>query len=360
MLLLALRAGAAPVICDPELAERLVVDARIDVARVPVTHPWLVPGLARKAADPATAQAVERICASGGDLFVERAESVERPGFKAYALVLSRVEPDGCALVHERVPLSIGIGLAGPTYTLRGSLPPERTPTEGCEAPAEWREERLVAGRGDVVRLVLVLDHRGDEIVRTHVVVRTASRDGWAEHVLIEPAPPRLLDPGASGPTLEMARAPDGQVLVALSHDRLLSRDKPGACRALGGQEVWQLGPVGVSEPVSGREALTLLARTGLWKLAGDDGYLLILAQDDEEDIDLFDARRRRLQKRDPEPLYLLSSSAFPKLNAGYILITPGPWESEELAREAKGRWSRSGTIKQAWAAPDPCPAVPR
>ena len=378
-MILAASALAAPVICDPDLAERLLVDARIDIARVPVTHPWLLPGLARRSADPATVAAVERLCAPGGDLFVERAESSEQPDFKAYTIILSRsrFEPGSCALVHERVPISVGVGQGPPVYRLRGELPLERTPAEGCAEPAEWREERLLDAEG-VVRMVLAIDHRGEEIVRSHVAIRAASRQGWDEVILRSPAPPRSLGEGASGPILEMAEDPrEGQVLVALTHDRKLRTEGPRPrCEPIGGQIVWQIerssegsedtGTLSIRE-LSGRDALAVIARAGLWQLAGDDGWLLILAQDDEEDQFLSQdgeeqrtlvyARVRRLQRRDPEPLYVLSSSDFPGLNAGFLVITPGPWSSEGEAREARSRWTRSAgsSIRQAWEAIDPC-----
>lgn len=222
-----------------------------------------------------------------------------------------------------------------------------------CQVPAAWRQEQVIAGEDDAVRLVLVTDHEGEAIVHTHVAVRRATPGGWSEQVLLDPAPPRLLDPQAAGPTVELARRRDGEPVVVVSHDRT-----PGLCRPLGGQEVWRATD-GVWTSVSGREALTALAREGLWRQAGDDGFLLILGQDDEDDADLVEPRRRRLQRRDPEPLYLMSSSDFPGLVPGFVMIVPAPWPTEAEAEAAKGRWTRSASVyvKQAWIAPDPCAA---
>ena len=342
---------AAPVVCDPAEAERVLVDARIDELRAPVTHPWLVPGLARRSADPEVAAAVSALCGGSGSLFVERAEAYEQSGWSAYLLVVSRIETEDGCLRHHRVPLSVGIGPTGATYRVRGTLPVERTPMEACTEPAAWREEQVLAGEDDAVRLVLVVDHEGEAVVHTHVAVRQATVEGWSEQVLVDPAPPRLLDPSAAGPTVELARSRDGSPVVVLSHDRTAS-----PCFATGGQQVWR-DEGGRWTSVTGRAALTVLAREGLWRQAGDDGWLLILGQDGEDDTDLVEPRRRRLQRRDPEPLYLLASSDFPGLVPGFVMIVPAPWPTAEEANAARGRWTRSASVyvKQAWSAPDPC-----
>lgn len=358
-------AFAAPVVCDSAEAARLLVDARIDERRVPVTHPWLVPGLARRAGDArgappgqaAVAAAVAEECAAGGELVVERAEQVEQGSWAAYVVVLSRAERQGCSLVHHRLPISVGFGptAADTTYGLRGELPPERTPLDGCPEPAVWRSQTQLAGGDGAVRLFVVADHRGDAIEHSHVAVRTASPTGWREQVLLDPAPPRLLDPSAGGPLVALASTRDDETLIVASHDRHVGED--GACTAVGGQVVWRRGPEGVWSAIAQREALTLLAQQGLWRFAGDDGWLLILAQDDEDDRDLVGPRTRRLQRRDPEPLYVLTSSSFPMLYAGFVVITPAPWPTEAEAFRARGRWGRSGWayVKRAWQAADPC-----
>ncbi|MEZ4235013.1 MAG: hypothetical protein R3F59_02395 [Myxococcota bacterium] len=353
---LAAAALAAPVVCEPGEAARLVRDANIEPTRVPVTHPWLVPGLAR-ASQAAAAAAVAQECDAGGELVVQRGDQYEGAGWSAYMVVLSRVELEGCSLVHHRVPISVGIGPEEqPHYTVGEPLPEERTPLDAsCPDPAVWREQTVIDGENTAVRLVLVVDHAGDQVTHSHVAVRTASPAGWEEQVLVTPAPPRLLDPAAAGPLLRLAPTPEGDVFVVASQDRALA-----PCRALGGQTVWRHAPGGwvASE---GRDALRLLAEHALWRYAGDDGWLLILALDDEEDEDLIDPRIRRLQRRDPEPLMKLHSGDFPGLHAGYVVVTPAPWPTEALADAARGRWRRSALayVKAAWRAPDPCVPPP-
>ncbi|MEQ1504484.1 MAG: hypothetical protein ABMB14_19760 [Myxococcota bacterium] len=358
MVILAVGAAAAPVVCDPAEAQRILLEARIDERRVPVTHPWLAPGLARSAPDPAVAAAVAAVCAPGGELAVERGEQIVGAGWEAYVVVLSRIERDGCGLVQQRVPLSIGIGPAGTTYALRGALPTARTPVDPtCPDVAVWRQETVLAGEGERVRLVLVVDHHGDAIVGTRVAVRTATARGWSEQIVAQPAPPRLLDPTADGPVVELARTRDGDVWVVVSHDRATV---DGTCRPIGGQTLWQPTDDGW-RATTGREAATSLAREGAWRSTGEDGWLLILAQDDEGDLDLVEPRRRRLQRRYPEPLHLLASSDFPGLNPGFVVIAPGPWATELEAKAARRTWRRGATtyVKQAWAAVDPCRIAP-
>ena len=347
-------AAAAPVVCDPVEAERLVRDAYIDVQRVPVTHPWLVPGLARNAAGSnGIAEEIASLCDAEGQMQITYwpTDQHGEADWSAYVVLLTVTRTEGCGLVHRTLPLSVGIGPGGPRYSLRGAPTTRFTPKQGCPDPATERREELLAGAGTAVRLVLIKDIVRNETVETHVAVRTATAAGWTEQIIASPAPPRLLDPTAPGPTIALAQGDEGAPLIVRSGDRT-----PSPCRALGGQTVWRSTPIGWKK-VDGRDALTLLARKGLWRYAGDDGWLLILAQDDEEDIDLVRPRRRRLRRRDPEELYLLYSADFPGLYAGYVVITPGPWPTEAAAQAARGRWKRAAFayVKRAWVAPDPC-----
>lgn len=343
-------ARAASVVCDPGEARRILEDARIDEARAPVTHPWLVPGLARGAGDPAVADAIRAICERGGDLSVERTDQWEDVGWAAYAVIVTSTDADGCALVHHRVAVSIGIGAAGPRYRLRSPLPDERTRVGDCELPSTWRTEAIVDGDRSAVRLVSVEDHAGDQVAR-HLVVRRATAEGWFDQLLVDPAPPRVADPSAAGPIARLAHTRSGETWVVLSGDRGGS-----PCVRRGGQVVWRWSD-GAWVRSQGREALELLTAEGLWRYAGDDGYMLILAQDDERDSELLEPRLRRLQRAGVrEDLLLLDSSDFPKLNPGFWVITPAPWPTEREARAAKSAWNvPAAYVKRAWSALDVC-----
>jgi hypothetical protein len=347
---LAFTARAATVVCDPAEARRILVDANIDEARAPVTHPWLVPGLAVAAGEPRVAEVVRAICARGGDLSVEPADAWEDIGWAAYTLLVTSSERDACGLVHHHVSLSIGIRLGAPRYSLRAALPDERTPLASCDAPATWRSERVIDGEQSAVRLVVVEDHEGDA-VRRHLVARRAGPGGWVDQELLDPAPPRVADPAAAGPLVRLAPTRTGEPWIVASQDRLL-----GPCSPLGGQQVWRwVGERWVRS--EGRGALGLLAREGLWRYAGDDGWMLILAQDDEGDLDLLLPRVRRLQERVPEDLLEpLASADFPRLNPGFYVAVPVPWATEAEARAARSAWNIPPSyVKRAWAAVDPC-----
>ena len=351
MIALAMAAQAAPVVCDPDAAARLVRDADVEPQRVPVTHPWLVPGLARSTGDAETAAAVRAECDAGGELVVQRGEQYDGAGWSAYVVVLSRVERQGCSLVHHRVPISVGIDGDEVRYRIRGPLPEERTPIDDCLEPAVSRLQTVIGGHDDAVRLVLVTDHEGDRVTHTHVAVRTADPTGWTDQILLDPAPARLSDPAGAGPRVRLAPTPSGDTLVVASSDRTAP-----PCRALGGQTVWERTDAGWVA-LRGRDALARLASEGLWRYAGDDGWMLILAFDDEEDRHLMVPRMSRFQRRDDEPLYLLDSAGFPGLHAGYVVLTPAPWPTEDLALAARGRWRRNALayVKRAWAAPPAC-----
>lgn len=316
-----------PVICDPAAALALLGDAEVDEARAPVTHPWLVPGLAAASGDDGVRAALASLCAPGAALSVERGDSWEAGPTRAYLLEVARVGQQGCSLVRDRVALTVGVGPEGVAYAVRGALPSDRTPIGDCDEPAIWREERVLDGGSGPIRLVEITDRSGSVITSRAVVARRATEGGWREQVLLDPAPdplPRLLA--------------DAELVVLTRCD---------------GQRVWHLEQDRWVEE-SGRPAATRLARAGAWRAAGQDGWFLVVGQDDEEDVALVGPRVRRRQRRTPEALSLWTSSDFPELNPGYVVVAPDPYATRseaEAAAEAFPR-SRQVYVKRAWSHP--------
>lgn len=344
-------AHGASVVCDPEHASAVVADARVDPRRAPVTHPWLVPGLALASGASDVKEVMASVCAAGAEVAVERAEIWEQAPFSAYTLVVSRVTHDGCSLVRGRVPLTVGVSADGATYALRGTLPDDRTPIGDCADPGVWREERVLEGHDGPVRLVVVVDRRGDETAASALVVRRATAAGWQEQVLLDPAPPRVIGSGEDGPEVHLVA---GGALVVATRERAVGLE---GCRGVGDQQVWHLeGGAWIRE--TGRVAVTRLARAGAWRFAGQDGWFLLVGQDDEEDRALVGPRIERLQHRTEEPLDDWLSSDFPELNPGYVFVAPDPYATREEAEAAAGAFPRSRHVyvKRAWAAEAACP----
>lgn len=227
-----------------------------------------------------------------------------------------------------------------------------RTPVGDCATLPAYREERVIDGAEGPVRLVLALDREGDRITHSEVLVRQAAANGWREQVLIEPAPARLLA-GGDGPLVEIAERHEDKWIVA--HGDRKTTD--GVCVPLGGQTVWTRNGEARWQPHTDRDALRLLASRGLWRFAGDDGWMVFLAQAYESEIALLEPRRDRLQRRSAEPLMLLLSSSFPELNPGFSVVTTAPWSSEEAARAERKQSFRvmRAYVKRAWRAPNPC-----
>lgn len=347
---------AARVVCTPELAVRTLDEARIDETRVPETHPELVPGLARRAApDSPLAVVLERLCATGDDLGVQRGETWSGPRHAAYEIVVSRASTVDCTLHQERVVVSVVTGDDGITYRLLDRPPPDITPGPDCPTEPEWRQTTPL-DRAGPVRLRLVRDRRGraGAVTGSRIEVWWASDRGWSRQTLADPAPSRHLRPDGGGPWFQLGRTTTGETFVVASLDRT-----PPPCRSRPGQTVWTRR-ARRWRAARGRNALAQLARAGLWPLAGDDGWLLIVAQDEETDRALLDVRRRRLRRRFPEPLYVFRSADFPNLNPGYLAIAPGPWATREQAEAFLAERPRRGAyVKQAWAARDGCAVDP-
>jgi hypothetical protein len=341
---------AAPVRCHPDAATELLTEARILETRAPVTHPELVPGLALASATatPDLRDALVGLCTPDAALGVAVGDRWDAAGWSVHTVLLTASEQEGCTLVQKSIAISVALGSGGPRYGLRSVLPGTTTPVGAdCEAASTWREERIVAGAEAAVRVVLVV-HLGEQGMRhSEVLARRATRDGWVEQRLASPAPARLLEDG-DGPTFSLA----GDWVV--EHG---ARSVDGeTCVDLGGTRVWTPEQVGWTEH-TGREAVAMLAERGAWRVAGDDGWLLIVGQSDEDDRAVLENRRARLQRRTEEPLYILSSASLPGLNPGFLVIAPAPWPVRALADDARLAWPHRARVyvKRAWEAADPC-----
>ncbi len=357
MILLALGAAhAAPVECQALGAAQMLAEAHIEEDRAPLTHPELIPGLALASArtDVTLRAALTEICVPDTSLSLVPAEAWRDAGWAAHTFMLTRSEQVGCTLYQWTIAISVASrDGAPPTYALRSRLPVVRTPIGECPTSPTWREEHVLAGAEGPVRLVLATELDDGRRTASAVLVRRAGPDGWTEQRLAEPAPERLLHDGA-GPLFTLTERFAEPWVVAYG-DR---SGPPGACAPLPGQTVWTWDPAGRAwTPHTDREALGLLTSRGLWRLAGQDGWMLILMQEDEDDAEKLSWRRQRLDRLSPEPLHTLPSAWFSGLNAGFLVVTPTPWATRaeaELAR-ARGKGWRSGYVKRAWSAPDPC-----
>jgi hypothetical protein len=353
VILLGWAAEAAPVVCDDLAAAGMLAEARIEEARAPVSHPELIPGLALASpnTDPELRAALGELCEGGGSLSLSEAETWAGPDWSAHTFVLTRSETRGCTLYDRAIAITVGVRPgATPRYALRSRLPPARTPVADCASVPLFRDEAVLDGVDGPVRLVLITDHEGDEVVHAQVAVRSASPEGWSERVLMDPAPQRLVD-GGDGPDVVLTDRFEDKWVVAHG-DRAGSGP---ACRAIPGQTVWTADDGWVAH--SGADALAMLASRGLWRLAGDDGWFLIAAQDDEEDAVRLDARVARLESRNGADLTVLPSAWFPGLNAGFLVAVRGPFPTEDEAAAARRAWwpRAPAYVKRAWAAPDPC-----
>lgn len=355
-------AWAAPVVCDDVAAAGLLAEARIAEARAPVTHPELIPGLALASprTDPELRAALGELCQHPERLSLSRAETWVGPAWSAHTFVLVQGEMRGCTLAERGIAITVGVQAgAGPRYRLRSRRPVSRTPVGECATVATWREEKVVDGADGPVRLVLVTDHEGDAVIASELDVLRAGPDGWTAQALIEPAPGRLRG-GSDGAVVGLIGPPDDPWIVAHG-DRSWSG---GTCAPIGGQAVWTPGDSGWVRH-EGREALGLLAERGAWRAAGQDAWLLIVAQEPEDDRARLDRRLVKLAPRvpdydgdgHPDALHVLESSSFPGLNPGFLVATPDPWPDEAGARDGRAAWRprRQAYVKRGWTAVDPC-----
>lgn len=348
-------ADATRVQCEPIAAAQLLAEANVDAYRAPTTHPSLVPGMALGASStPEDLRgALQEWCSPGAELDLSTVDQWETTGWSALVLHLRRTEQRGCTLYDRTLAISASQRPERPpAFTLMSRGPVFRTPLGDCEGSGTWRDERILDGEGGPIRLVLLTDREGSAITHAQVVVRRATAEGWTEQVLLDPAPAHLT--GAdSGPHLALRNTDSGPLIIAYG-----GRAVGSPCKPRGGQTVWRLNEE-TWESLSDEESLALLAREGLWRVAGDDGWLLIVGQDSDEDSTVVESRRARLIRRTGWDLELYDSSLFPMLNPGFTVIGTAPFTTKDSAVKARMRWGRSANsyVKQAWSAEDPCEA---
>lgn len=357
VVLLAALAHAAPVVCDPIQAQSILIEAKIDESRVSQTHPWLIPGLAL--ASPHTDEnlrvALSALCEQE-DVLVTFDEPWQDASWSAHILRVSNPQIRGCTLYEESIALTVGRHEgSAPSYHLLTRLPWSLTPVGDCDTEPTWREETVLGGESSPVRLVLAVDRKADTITHSEIILRRATPQGWRQQVLQTPAPPRLLG-GFSGSNWRLTPLEEDWAVVA-SHHRTGSRD---ACEAGPDQRTWTWND-DAWVLHKGHAARNLLAEEGLWRFISEDGWLLILAQDTDDDAEVLDARRRRLMRRQPGELLTLDSASLPGLNPGYLVVTPPPFVTSAQAEDARDGWRRRSQtyIKQAWTAVDACEQTP-
>ncbi len=350
-------AVAIPVECDPVAAATLLTDARIEERRAPVSHAELLPGLALASArtsDPLR-QALAQMCDGDVQLSLARSDLWEGPEWQDHTFLLSRTEQQGCALATQSIAISVAVSTdTAPRYELRSTQPEAHTPIGDCGIATEYREEETIAGNQGPVRVVLAKDMVDGQIAGSTVIVRRAARAGWIEQVLLETAPDRLLTDG-KGPIISISDK-GGKTWVVAHADRT---GAPPNCEEVPSHIVWTWDDqLAQWLPHDKRDALALLAQAGSWRLAGTDGWFLIMdVREEDEDPDILNQTLRRIQKRSAEPLYLMESSLFPGLNPGFWLIAPAPWATQQEAQAAKKRWFswRRSYVKRGWEATSGC-----
>ena len=322
----------------PLAAAAILSDARIDEQRVPATHPELIPGLALAAPDtPADLRtALGELCQEVGEgvsLSMASGQHWRDVGWSAHTLLFTRTETRGCALYRRTLTVSVALAdTVAPRYRLMSRAPVTRTPIGECPDSPIWREEKLLAGGDGPVRVLITREYDGESMTHSSVRARRVSPVGWTEQLLLEPAPQRLAE-GGPGPLVELAESVDPPWIVVHGY----RTGDPPDCRSQGGQTVWIPQEDGSWVPHTGREALALLASQGLWRLAGDDGWMLVLWVLEESQADRADTRARRYARKLPagEDVQILSSSLFPSLNPGFLVLAPAPWPHEAEARAA-------------------------
>jgi hypothetical protein len=355
-LLLAWAALGAPVQCDALKASQLLTEARIDESRAPFTHPELVPGLALASSrsDAELREALRELCSNGGELSLASTDRWETATWSAHTLLLTRNETLGCVLYQRTIAISVGLRpQAAPRYSLRSRLPAGHTPIGECTTGPRWHDEEVIAGLDGPTRLVLATVRTEEGIHRSEVLVRVATPEGWHEQLLMEPAPERLIGSGA-GPVFTLTEQ-EGQLWIVAHGNRT---GAPGDCSPIPGEIIWRWQG-DTWDRHDGEEARNMLTTRGLWRLTSQDGWFLIVAQDDLDDRHLLEARVQKIRAKAPFDVHILPSAWYAELNPGFLIAAPHPYFSEEEAQAARQSWRRKtrSYVKQAWIAPDPCDA---
>ena len=350
-MVIALQAAlAGPVVCDPDQASSLLEQTHTPAHRVPVVAPELLPGLVLEQTTGTTRALLDQLCTEPDQVSLTESARWEEGRFAAYTYTLAVSRLEDCAVVGRSATLTVGVRGQGPLHaSVLAENPPTRQPIGDCPAEPTYREEDLLDGADGPVRLVLQVDVDGTGR-QGRILVRKATPTGFHEQVLLDPAPPHLLG-GIGGAQVSLTGGDDPWVVV---HHRTTRED--GRCLALPGQSVWSWTADGWLER-TGRDALTALADRGLWRLATDDGWFVVLTQDAPTDVSLLEARTRKRRPLTDEPLTLRASGRFPLMNAGFLFAAPPPWPTEDEAEAFFRRWpSRTGVyVRQGWRAEPAC-----
>lgn len=343
-------AWALPVVCDPSEARRLLDETRVAEDRVPVLAPHLLPALARDAASDETKALLDRLCEAPERLSIAEVDTWETGAWRAALFRMTESRTESCALVQQSALLSVGVR---PDEDLVVDVlevpPPEITPIGDCPAKPAYRDESLLADTDAGVRLFLQTDHAG-EVRTARVIARRARSTGWHQQTLLDPAPAHLLG-GAGGPLVDLTGGSNPWIVAHHT-----TRED---CTPVGGQTVWRWQE-GRWVPGEGREALGWLADRGLWRLAGDAGWFLVVAQDDPTDRALLAARMRKRASLTDDRLTLRESGRFPEMNAGFLFASPAPWPTEAEAEAARLAWPRKTGVyvRQGWEVTPVCPTA--
>jgi hypothetical protein len=320
-------AFAEPAVCDPVEALRLVDEARVDPVRAPLTHPGLVPGLALagRHVDPALQAALAGLCSTKASISVSEVDRWEAMDWAAVSLAVVRTETRGCSLVERSIIISVGIGQETPRYRLMGRRPMASTPIGACTEQARWWSERILDARGGVQ--LLAVGEAGSAKPHTELVVRRATPDGWVQH----PISPEVVE---------------GAHLAKVQEDTLVVLPPAAGCGTTPSSVfTWQESSW---TQHSGRDAAHQLIVGGLWRELGVSGWVVVLSSDEGGSAELIEPRRRRIQRRWQETLFVYEAGSLPGLERGGLVVAPRPYLA---ASDAEAVRRGRAVVHKAWDA---------